>query len=504
MVVAGGGALAGMRRVVGVVLQIARVGRSGGGGGLAEMIGGAAAREVVEPRGEGAFVAVGVAVFEDALKHGLGDVLGGGAVARELDEEAVERAMVALEELAERVEVAVAHGEHQGVIRERSDGFHGSDAGNVSHRWAGRNAEIWSGGGHGVGEALQDVPRETAATRKGYRKSFLRLHPAIRSRKLFGMNRRDFLVRSSLFASAGLLIRPTLLAQSSASAPTAKPAAATTPPPAVTEFRPLRRDVGIFTGRGGTIGWLASRDALVVVDTQFPDTAATCLAGLPGRGARTLDVVLNTHHHADHTSGNGVFKAAAKSIVAHANVPKLQFAAAEKAGSLTSQVYADTTFPTVWRRELGDEIVTAQYHGPAHTSGDVVVHFERANVVHLGDIGFNRLYPVIDRPAGATIRGWIKVIEEIVRDYPKDAIYVFGHGSKKFGVTGERGELLVLRDYFSALLAHVQKQIAAGREKEQIVALDNLAGFPDFHTPLPNRLGLNLSVAYDELTEPRA
>jgi glyoxylase-like metal-dependent hydrolase (beta-lactamase superfamily II) len=272
----------------------------------------------------------------------------------------------------------------------------------------------------------------------------------------------------------------------------------------VTEFRLLRRDVGIFTGRGGTIGWLANKDALVAVDTQFADTAALFLAGLPGRGGRKLDVVINTHHHGDHTGGNAIMKPAAQSIVAHANVPKLQFNAAEKSGTLTKQVYADTTFPTVWRRELGGEIVTAQYHGAAHTSGDVIVTFEKANVVHMGDLLFNRIYPVVDRPSGASFRHWITVLEEAAKTYPADAIYVFGHGSAKYGVTGQRGDLLVFRDYIAALLAHVEKQIAAGESKTKIAALENLPGFPDFHLPLPNRLSGNLGAAYDELTEKKA
>ena len=316
------------------------------------------------------------------------------------------------------------------------------------------------------------------------------------------MNRRDFLVRSSMFATAGLLVRSKLSAQT----PAPKPAvvAATQPAPAVTEFRALRRDVGIFTGRGGTIGWLANKDALVVVDTQFPDTAATCLAGLPGSKGRTLDVVINTHHHADHTSGNPIFKPVSKTIVAHANVPKLQFAAAEKAGTLDKQVYADTTFPDVWRRELGGEIITAEYHGTAHTSGDVTVMFEKANVVHMGDLMFNRLYPVVDRPAGASLRHWIVVLEDVAKNYPADAIYVFGHGNPKFGVTGQRGDLLVLRDYISALLDYTSKKIAAGEPKEKIVALENFPGFPDFHLPLPNRLASNLTIAYVELTEKKS
>lgn len=319
-------------------------------------------------------------------------------------------------------------------------------------------------------------------------------------RSVVAMNRRDFLVRSSLLASAGLLARSSLSAQ----APTKKGAAARpalVTGPAITEFKALRRDVGIFTGRGGSIGWLSSKDALVAVDTQFPDTAATFAMGVPGRGGRTFDVVINTHHHGDHTGGNPVLKPIAKTIVAHANVPKLQFAAAEKSNTVDKQVYAGTTFPEVWRREIGGEVITAQYHGAAHTSGDVIVLFEKANVVHMGDLMFNRLYPVIDRISGGRIKGWISVLEEAAKTYPADAIYIFGHGSAKFGPTGTRGDLLVFRDYLSGLLDYTQKKIAAGDAKEKIMALENLPGFEDFHSPLPNRLSANLAVAFDELTD---
>ena len=311
------------------------------------------------------------------------------------------------------------------------------------------------------------------------------------------MNRRDFVVRSSLLVSAAMLPRSMYSAEA---APAAAPAPVAPPAPAVTEFRPLRRGVGLFTGRGGSIGWLSTKDALAVVDTQFPDTAAVCLAGLPDRAGRQIDVVLNTHHHPDHTGGNGIFKAAAKTIVAHENVPKLQQERAEKDGTLARQVFADATFPDVWRRQMGDEIVTAQYFGAAHTKGDVIVHFEKANVVHLGDLTFNRIYPVIDRPGGGNIRHWITVLEEATKTYPADAIYIFGHGNPKFGVTGGHAEIAGFRDYLSGLLAYVEKQIAAGKTKDQIVTLDNLPGFSDYHLPLPNRLGSNLGVAYDELT----
>lgn len=251
---------------------------------------------------------------------------------------------------------------------------------------------------------------------------------------------------------------------------------------------------------GGNVVAVVSGGKVLLVDTKFPAFAGALAREAEAFGG-TLETVVNTHHHGDHTGGNGIFKAATKTIVAQANVPRLQLAAAERAGTVEKQVFADQTFPDVWRRELGDEVVTAQYFGPAHTSGDVIVHFERANVVHLGDLVFNRLYPVIDRIGGASIRHWITVLEEAAGTYPADATYIFGHGNAKFGVTGARGDLLVFRDYLSGLLAHVEKEIAAGKSRDEIVALENLPGFPDYHQPRPNRLGANLGVAYDELTE---
>jgi glyoxylase-like metal-dependent hydrolase (beta-lactamase superfamily II) len=132
------------------------------------------------------------------------------------------------------------------------------------------------------------------------------------------------------------------------------------------------------------------------------------------------------------------------------------------------------------------------------------VVFEKANVVHMGDLVFNRMYPYVDRPGGATLRGWIKSLEDSAASYPADAIYVFGHGNPKFGVTGKRDDLLGMRDFFSAILERVEKEIAAGHDKPAVVAVDNLPGFPDYHAPLPNRLGMVLGAAFDELTAPKA
>jgi cyclase len=325
------------------------------------------------------------------------------------------------------------------------------------------------------------------------------------------MNRRDFLLKSGAAASLGLLARNALLAQPQVIGPgsggpqpqalitkSGPPIQAPTP---VTEFHPLRRNVGYFTGRGGTIGWLASPSSLVAVDTQFPDTAAIFLKGIPGRNDRGIDAVINTHHHADHVSGNGLFKPVTKTIVAQANVPELMQAAAKRSPSPVVFTLPTETFADSWRHDFGDETISAHYFRPAHTSGDIVVHFEKANVVHTGDLVFNRIYPVIDRAAGGLFKSWLITLEELVKAYPADAVYVFGHGSQKFGVTGGHADILAFRDYVAALLAYVGREIKAGRARSEIVQLDNFPGFPDLHVPTGpgNRLSGNLGAAYDEL-----
>ncbi|MFT6055469.1 MAG: hypothetical protein ACJASP_002373, partial [Roseivirga sp.] len=44
------------------------------------------------------------------------------------------------------------------------------------------------------------------------------------------------------------------------------------------QMTPLRNNVGVFTERGGTMGWMASKEGIVVVDTQFKDQAEHAIA----------------------------------------------------------------------------------------------------------------------------------------------------------------------------------------------------------------------------------
>ena len=211
------------------------------------------------------------------------------------------------------------------------------------------------------------------------------------------MQRRNFLKTTAI--TAGAL---TLLNKYSLASMLADPAY---------QFKPLRRNMEIFTEKGGTIAWLSNKDGIVVVDAEFPDTAPHVIAELQKLSDKPFNWLINTHHHGDHTSGNIAFKGLVKNVAAHENSFTNQKNVAVKSNTEDKQLYPDTTFAKEWKMKAGDEKIHAYYWGPGHTNGDAMIHFENANIVHTGDLVFNRRYPVIDLGAGASIRNWAVVLE---------------------------------------------------------------------------------------------
>src|SRR5690606_13262880 len=191
---------------------------------------------------------------------------------------------------------------------------------------------------------------------------------------IMSTSRRDFLATSlaSLFSSA--FACPDL-------------ARALAPPGQEPTFSPHRRAVAYFTKRGGTIGYLVNDEGVVVVDAQFPEPARAFLKGLASRsGGRPVDVLLNTHHHGDHTGGNSVFRGVARRVVAHEKAAEHLRQPPGGGETPADQLFPNTTFTESWSADVGDERITARYYGRAHTSGDAVITFARANVVHMGDL----------------------------------------------------------------------------------------------------------------------
>ncbi len=314
------------------------------------------------------------------------------------------------------------------------------------------------------------------------------------------ITRRHFLATSTAAIAAGTAGRVRLFGQQP-------------PPPApVTPvFKALRRNTGYWTARGGTIGWLINPGGVVAVDSQFPDTAALCIEQLLKESGKTdIAALINSHHHGDHTGGNGVFRPKTKQIIGHANVPQYMKAGFDQAMARrgeqspapttpapTAPVVPDKTLTDTLTFDHGDENVSVKHFGRAHTGGDVVILFEKANVAHMGDLMFNRAHPVIDRTNGASIANWTTVLQKVAAELPADTMYIFGHSGPKHEVTGSRDDLGHHANYLSALLEYVRSQVKAGKTRDQIVAsTDIIKGFEDYG-PLVQR---PLGPAYDEVT----
>ncbi len=311
------------------------------------------------------------------------------------------------------------------------------------------------------------------------------------------MNRREFISSSSLVVASVAVGR-------SASAPAyaagSSGQAATPQAPAVTRFEELRRGVGMFIGNGGTIGYLVNADGAIAVDSQFMNTAEICVKGLRERAPKGIEMLINTHHHGDHTGGNKAFRASAKHIICQENCLVWHKRVAEQANNVSDQAFADTTFGGSWSATFGDEKVWAHYHGAGHTSGDAVIFFEKANVVHGGDLLFRRIHPRIDGPAGASAVNWIKVLDRMVKDHAApDTIFVFGHGADN-NVKGAKADIVFFRDYLTAAVEHVRKGISAGSSKDEITKVAAVKGFETV-TSFNPRLTLEgtLGSIYDEL-----
>jgi len=242
------------------------------------------------------------------------------------------------------------------------------------------------------------------------------------------------------------------------------------------KMTPLRNNVGYFTERGGTIGWMIDEAGIVIVDTQFPDQAEHLIKEVRKKSDRRIDLLINTHHHGDHTSGNIAFKGLANMILAHENSKKNQMRVAKERNQEFGQLYPETTFKKEWSRKVGGELITLRYFGPGHTDGDAIIHFENTNVVHMGDLIFNRRHPFVDRSAGASIENWILVLQRTEKTFDADTKFIFGHSGEGYGVIGSRDDIKAMENYLSRVVDTVKGALKAGKARDDIMKINAIKG----------------------------
>lgn len=257
-------------------------------------------------------------------------------------------------------------------------------------------------------------------------------------------------------------------------------------------------NVHMIVGSGGNIGLMAGDDAAFVVDDQFAPLTPKILAAIKAITPQPVRFVMNTHWHFDHTGGNENMGQAGALIFAHENVRKRmstdQFIEAFKMkqpasprGALPVVTFTDT----VSFHLNGDSIVV--FHvPPAHTDGDVMVMFTKANVVHTGDVFVSAGFPFVDRSSGGTINGFITATERLLAVTNADTKIIPGHGplSDRARVKAYHDMLVVMRD-------RMKKEIAAKHTVDQVLASKITA---EYDKDWPNGRERFLRILYQEVS----
>jgi cyclase len=295
-------------------------------------------------------------------------------------------------------------------------------------------------------------------------------------------------------------------------------------PEDVFRLQPLRGSVYALYGRGGNVGFFVGPDAVVVVDSQFKDLAPGILEKIRSVTDRPVKYLVNTHHHGDHTGGNEVFKNFAV-IIAQDNVRKRMLESpqrilreypkeleeAKKAGNADDVKFLEdaiawaqkvkieeiaapvVTFDSELRIHVGGETIEVWHTPPAHTDGDSVIYFTKANVLHMGDLYFHDMVPFIDVSSGGSAMGYVAAIDKVLARVPADVTVIPGHGE-----VSDLAGLKAARQFVADLLAAASAAKKAGKSKEQFLASVDLPAYQKFDG-YKDRFKGSAAVAYDEV-----
>lgn len=301
------------------------------------------------------------------------------------------------------------------------------------------------------------------------------------------MNRRNFL-QTGLAAGAAMML-PTAAggqAEKPAEKPADKPADKPAQPHAEAAVTPIKTtqlsdNVFLLQGEGGNMALQTGPDGNILIDASYAPAAPRILEAIAPLSKVPADapgILINTHWHQDHTGGNEGMYEAGYTIFAHQNVRQRlstpQTLALFKRTIMPSMTGAWPTITfehemRIWHN--GDSLDLVHFE-PAHTDGDIFIHFKTADILHVGDIWFNGMYPFIDEGSGGSIGGMIHAGEKVLSVAGSGTRIIPGHGplGTKADFLGFRNMLLAVREKVAALKA-------AGASEEEAIARKPTADF---------------------------
>lgn len=242
------------------------------------------------------------------------------------------------------------------------------------------------------------------------------------------------------------------------------------------EFAPLvttkvTDSLALLSGPGGNMAVLAGPNGALLVDTGVHPTARALAKGAEAFAGKPVAIVVNTHWHFDHAGGNEFFGRQNCTIVAHDNVrTRLSHDQHNEQFDFTFRAAPAIALPTLTFAETatlhsGEETIDLHYVQPAHTDGDVILHFTKANVVHMGDTFFNGFYPFIDFSSEGWIGGMVAAADRALALCDGQTRIIPGHGP-----LGTPADLRATREMLATVQGRLEKLLADGRTIDEVVA----------------------------------
>ena len=234
---------------------------------------------------------------------------------------------------------------------------------------------------------------------------------------------------------------------------------------------PVAGGVSMLVGEGGNIAVTTGKDGVFLVDDQFAPLLPKIRTAVKTLGDGPIRFVVNTHFHGDHTGSNAQLGEAGAVIVAQENVRKRL--GVERVNSRTRERTPPAP-PAAWPLVTYADGVTLYLNGDelevthvarAHTDGDSIVRFRKANVVHMGDTFFNGNYPFIDVDSGGSIDGVIAAADRVLASIDAGTKLIPGHGP-----LGTKADLQTYREMLAGIRDRVKALIAQGKTLDQVIA----------------------------------
>jgi glyoxylase-like metal-dependent hydrolase (beta-lactamase superfamily II) len=229
-------------------------------------------------------------------------------------------------------------------------------------------------------------------------------------------------------------------------------------------------------GPGGNVVVLSGKDGKLIVDTFTQLAWERFKKALDDISKAPLKLAIDSHWHWDHTDNNANVRGAGATLIAHENTLKrlkeihdldvigLHFDPSPE------NALPQKTFKESYQMNFSGEHVALGHLAPAHTDSDIYIHFQKANVLHMGDVFFNGIYCYIDKETNGSIGGMIAGTNKMLAMVDNDTKIVPGHGP-----LGNKTNLKQFRDMLVTVRARVQKLKSSGKSLEEAVAAKPLA-----------------------------